>query len=201
MFTWSCSTSFLTFCRPVAGLLASSSTMTWMSRPPALFPTSPRYILKPFSMALPSWAKVPVVETGSPILIGPPAAALPAGLAEAAPEAAGLADALAAGLAAALDAGAADGAAPPPQAARASVAAPTMGARNFNVTWASLLFVALTFVPQARLALQAVLGVPRADIGVGYFPHAPSHGSHAPHRRSHFRRDHPLRQPGRQGRL
>src|SRR5437773_4998201 len=115
-----------------------------MSRPPALFPTSPRYILKPFSMALPSWANVPVVDTARPILIGPPAAALAAGFALAAalaaPDAAGLADALAAALAAglalaaalggaaalagfgaALEAGAADGAAPPPQAASARV--------------------------------------------------------------------------------
>src|SRR5438105_6891449 len=101
MSTLSCSISLRALSRPTLGSLASSSVTTWMSRPPALLPTSAMYILKPLSMGLPAGAVGPDRELIQPIFSGPPAAALPAGLAAAlaAAEAAGLAEALAAGLA------------------------------------------------------------------------------------------------------
>src|SRR5690348_14560453 len=107
MSTLSCSTSFLTLSKPSLGLLASSSVSTWMSRPPALLPTSDRYSLKPSSMGLPAGDSGPVSELTQPILMGPPAAAAPLSPADAAGLAAALPLAPAAGLAAALDAGAA----------------------------------------------------------------------------------------------
>src|SRR6266568_352969 len=147
MSTRSCSISFRALSSPTLGSLASSSVTIWMSRPPALLPTSAMYILKPLSIGLPAGAVGPDKELIQPIFRGPPAAALPAGLAlaaalAAAPEAAGLADALAAVLPAGLalaaaeagalafaaalaGAGALDaGAAPPPQPASTRQSSP-----------------------------------------------------------------------------
>src|SRR5579883_2556038 len=200
MSTLSCSTSFLTLSRPSLGLLASSSVMTWMSRPPALLETSARYILKPLSMGLPAGASAPVNELTQPILIGPlleaapEAAAAPdaAGLALAAPDAAGfaLADAAAVLGLAAADAGAAAleaGAEDPPQAARARQRSPPNGVRAF-------IFMSEGFTLTSQTA-QLLRGRRRYPRGRRPYnrSHASGYGGHAAHRRPRLRRHHQVR--------
>src|SRR5579875_123037 len=103
---------------------------------------------------MPAWASGPVYGSSMPIFSVPPAAALAAGLAEAAVDAAalaaGLAEAEAAALgfaaadagAAALDTGAAEGAAAPPQAPSARMIAKLVG-NSFSNRMAAI-------VPYAR---------------------------------------------------
>src|SRR5689334_7763998 len=59
--------SFFALVTAVSGLPCSSSTMNLMSAPPSLLFFSSRYILKPSTMSLPTWANTPVVGARKPI--------------------------------------------------------------------------------------------------------------------------------------
>ena len=51
----------------VSGLACSSSTMNFTFAPPKSLLTSSRYIWKPSTMSLPTWAKMPVVGATKPM--------------------------------------------------------------------------------------------------------------------------------------
>ena len=59
--------SFFALVTAVSGLPCSSSTMNFTSAPPSLLFFSSRYILKPSTMSLPTWAKTPVVGARKPM--------------------------------------------------------------------------------------------------------------------------------------
>src|SRR5262245_35334669 len=59
--------SFLALVTAVSGLACSSSTRNLTSALPNLSPFSSRYILKPSTMSLPTWAKIPVVGATKPM--------------------------------------------------------------------------------------------------------------------------------------
>ena len=67
MCTLSCSASFLALVTAASGLAWSSSTMNFTSMPPSLPPCSSRYIWKPLTMSLPTWAKMPVIGAMKPM--------------------------------------------------------------------------------------------------------------------------------------
>src|SRR5215475_13597479 len=67
MCTLSCRMSFLARVTAVSGLACSSSTMNFTCAPAKLLLTSSRYIWKPSTMSLPTWAKMPVVGATKPM--------------------------------------------------------------------------------------------------------------------------------------
>ena len=67
MCTLSCRMSFLARVTAVSGLACSSSTMNFTFAPPKSLLTSSRYIWKPSTMSLPTWAKMPVVGATYPM--------------------------------------------------------------------------------------------------------------------------------------
>src|ERR1043166_2521495 len=67
MCTWSCRISFSALSTPTGGLACSSSTMNFTVAPAKLFFTDSRYISKPLTMSLPTWANGPVIGASMPM--------------------------------------------------------------------------------------------------------------------------------------
>src|SRR5258708_1034156 len=65
--TLSCRITFLALVTPVSGLACSSSTMNFTGAPLKLLLTSSRYIWKPLTMSVPTWANAPVIGARKPM--------------------------------------------------------------------------------------------------------------------------------------